>query len=122
MAGHADDVDRGADSVVEIRTTFADRAAAESCAARLVRERLAACVQIDGPVISTYRWRDVVETATEWRCTCKTSPGRAEGCRRAIAEGHPYETPEILVSPAVGSAAYAAWVRASVGDTGAVQP
>ena len=102
--------------IVELRTTVGDRAAAEALAARLVRDRLAACVQIDGPVASTYTWRGRVETVAEWRCTCKTTSGRAAACRAAIAAGHPYELPEIVESPAAASAAYAAWVRDSVGD------
>lgn len=103
------------ESIVEIRTTFGDRAAAEACADRLVRERLAACVQIDGPVASTYAWHGKVETAAEWRCTCKTTPGRAAACRRAIVEDHPYELPEILVVTLLAAENYAAWVRDSVG-------
>lgn len=108
--------DRDAMTIVEIRTTFPDRAAADACAARLVRERLAACVQVDGPVASTYSWRGAVETAAEWRCTCKTTLGRAASCRAAIAAAHPYEVPEIVESQTVAAAAYAAWVRESVGD------
>ena len=104
------------DAVVEIRTTFTDRNAAESLASRLVGDRLAACVQIDGPVASTYRWHDTVETAVEWRCTCKTTVGVAAACRTAIAAGHPYEVPEIVESRVIVSGAYAAWVRASVRD------
>jgi len=105
----------GQGMIVEIRTTFGDRATAEACAARLVRERLAACAQLDGPVTSTYAWRGAVETAAEWRCTCKTTPGRADACQAAIVADHPYEVPEILVSTVAAAPAYAAWVRESVG-------
>ena len=104
------------ESIVEIRTTFGDRAAAEACAGQLVRERLAACVQIDGPVASTYAWRGAVETAAEWRCTCKTTPGRAAACRSAIVEAHPYDVPEIIVVVVGAAETYAAWVRESVGE------
>lgn len=102
--------------IVEIRTTFGDRSAAEACAARLVHERLAACVQVDGPVASTYAWRGTVESAVEWRCTCKTSPGRAAACRLGIAGLHPYDVPEIIETVVHASAAYAAWVRMSLDD------
>ena len=104
-------------TLVEIRTTFGDRAAAEACAARLVRERLAACVQVDGPVTSTYAWRGAIEAAAEWRCTCKTTPGRAAACRDAIAAGHSYDVPEIVSTTVTAATAYAAWVRESVGDS-----
>ena len=103
------------ESIVEIRTTFGDRAAAEACADRLVRERLAACVQIDGPITSRYVWRGTMETAAEWRCSCKTTPERADACAAAITADHPYETPEIVIATVSAAPAYAAWVRESVG-------
>lgn len=100
--------------IVEVRTTFGSRQEAVSCAERLVAGRLAACVQIDGPVLSTYRWQAAVETAEEWRCTCKTTPGRRAACVEAIATAHPYETPQVTVATIDATAAYAAWVRESV--------
>jgi periplasmic divalent cation tolerance protein len=100
--------------LVEIHTTFASREAAEGCAARLVADRVAACVQIDGPVTSVYRWQGRVETSTEWRCACKTTPARAAACRAAILALHDYATPEIIEMPAAATSAYAAWVRGSV--------
>lgn len=108
--------DREPCTIIEIRTTFADRAAADACAARIVRERFAACVQVDGPVTSTYTWRGAVETTAEWRCTCKTTPGRAAACRAAIAAAHPYDVPEIIESRVIAATAYAAWVHESVDD------
>lgn len=105
---HDDDV------IVEIRTTCAGREAAVALAERLVAERLAACVQVDGPLTSVYRWQGVVEQAAEFRCTCKTTNGRVAACTAAILAHHAYETPEVLVGRFHGSPAYAAWVRASV--------
>ena len=118
-AAQSPPADRG---VVEVRTTFPSRAAAEACAARLVADRVAACVQVDGPVASTYRWQGAAERAEEFRCTCKTSAERAHECIAAIERGHPYETPEILVASLSASAAYAAWVRASVVAEGREMP
>lgn len=103
--------------MLEIRTTFPSRAAAVACADGLVRARLAACVQVDGPISSTYRWQGEVETADEWRCTCKTTVEFRDACLAAIGRGHPYETPELLVIEAAASSAYAAWLRASLGAT-----
>ena len=103
-----------ADGVIEVRTTFAGRSEAESCATLLVERRLAACVQIDGPITSVYRWKTAVETAQEWRVTCKTMAAHRAACVAAIAAVHGYETPEVLVSPVEAGEAYAAWVRESV--------
>ena len=104
------------DVVTEICTTFATRGAAVAIANRLVAAKLAACVQIDGPVHSTYRWQGAVETADEWRCTCKTTPTRAAACVAAIVAAHAYATPEVLVRQATATPAYAAWVRESVAE------
>jgi periplasmic divalent cation tolerance protein len=101
--------------IVEIRTTFDSAAAAEACVTTVVRDRLAACGQIDGPISSTYWWQGRMETATEWRCAFKTTVARSAACRAAIVAAHPYETPELLLVRAGASAPYAAWVAASVG-------
>lgn len=100
--------------IVEICTTFGSCQDASACAERLVANRLAACVQVDGPVTSTYRWQSAVETAEEWRCTCKTTFGRREACVAAIVGAHPFQTPQVTVAPVDTNAAYAAWVRESV--------
>lgn len=101
-------------TVVEIRTTCSRLEAALALAERLVAERLAACVQVDGPITSIYRWGGCVERAAEYRCTCKTSVERASACREAILLGHEYQTPEVLILRTQGTSAYAAWVRDSV--------
>jgi periplasmic divalent cation tolerance protein len=103
-----------ADSIVELRTTFGRRDAAEACATRLVAERLAACVQIDGPVSSSYRWQGRVERSEEFRCTCKTTVERAEACAAAMLQQHDYDVPELIRRVVTASSAYAAWVRESV--------
>lgn len=117
MPSMQSDRDMASGRLVEIRTTCPSREVAESLAGRLVQARLAACVQIDGPVRSTYEWRGALETADEWRCTCKTTAARAAACANAIAMGHPYETPEIITAAIEASEAYAAWVRSSVSGT-----
>ena len=102
------------DEVVEIRTTFPSQDEALACAERLVRERYAACVQVDGPITSVYRWEGTLETAREFRCTCKTSRRRATACTAAILAVHPYRTPEVMFTEIRATAEYAAWVRSGV--------
>lgn len=113
-----EDAELPSSALVELRTTCATEEAAVTLADRLVRDRLAACVQIDGPVCSTYIWKGRPETATEWRCTCKTTMARSAACAAAIAAGHAYDTPEIVMTPITASAAYATWVSESVAADG----
>lgn len=99
--------------ISEIRTTVGDRAAADAIARRLVEDRLAACVQIDGGIDSVYRWNDSIEQAAEWMLTVKTSLGRTDACVASLVEQHAYELPEVLVSEVFASPAYAEWVLRS---------
>jgi periplasmic divalent cation tolerance protein len=103
--------------LISITTTFSSREAAEACGRRLVESRLAACVQVEGPITSLYRWQGTVETAVEWRCACKTTGEREAECVAAIVAAHEYDTPQIAVARLAGSPAYAAWIRESVTST-----
>jgi periplasmic divalent cation tolerance protein len=96
---------------LQMQTTFERQVDAERLATALVERRLAACVQIVGPIQSTYRWKGQTETAEEWLCLIKTRRELWEEVQRAIVELHPYETPEIIATPiAEGSKAYLDWV------------
>ena len=84
---------------------------AQLIAATLVERRLAACVQIIGPVTSTYRWQGEVESAEEWLCIAKSRLDLYRELEAAIRTVHPYEVPEILVLPVIGGhSAYLEWL------------
>ncbi|MFM7520433.1 MAG: divalent-cation tolerance protein CutA [Planctomycetota bacterium] len=102
------------EQLISITTTFSTSAAAEACGRRLVEMRLAGCVQVEGPLTSMYRWQGRLETATEWRCVCKTVADREMDCIAAIMALHDYEIPLIAVVAVRGSPAYAAWIRDSL--------
>jgi periplasmic divalent cation tolerance protein len=98
-----------------VATTTANRADARRIARALVDRHLAACVQIVGPIESTYRWQGKVETAREWLCLIKTTQARYRELTAAVEALHPYDTPEIIVLPIVaGSRRYLDWLAASV--------
>jgi periplasmic divalent cation tolerance protein len=92
-------------------TTTDVRADAERLARDLVERRLAACVQVLGPISSTYRWRGAIETAEEWLCLIKTTAARFDALTAWIETNHGYETPELTAVPVDnGSPGYLAWV------------
>jgi periplasmic divalent cation tolerance protein len=85
--------------------------AADELASRLVDERLAACVNVQAPMTSTYRWKGRVEREEECQLVAKTSASRLSDLERRIHELHPYELPEfIVIRAAATSAGYRAWV------------
>jgi periplasmic divalent cation tolerance protein len=98
--------------LVQVVTTVDSAEQAQALADALLGERLAACVQVGGPVSSTYRWKGAVERAAEWVCTAKTTSARAPALVVRLRELHPYEQPEILVTPVLDAdPGYAAWVE-----------
>ncbi len=101
---------------VQITTTTGTRHDAEQIASELVSRRLAGCVQVSGPIVSTFRGQGKVETAEEWMCTVKTSLAQLAAIQEVLNAIHPYEVPEVIATPIVdGSEAYLKWLGEQVG-------
>ncbi|XZE19003.1 divalent-cation tolerance protein CutA [Pirellulaceae bacterium SH449] len=97
-------------SIIQLFTTLDTRESADRVARALVEERLAACVQIDGPICSTYSWQGTIEESTEFRLTVKTCRSKLESLLGSLKKQHPYETPEILWFEVSASEAYTKWL------------
>lgn len=95
-------------------TTVASRDDAERLASHVVEQRLAVCVQIDGPVTSFYAWGGKVERADEFRLAFKCLPAALAALEKTVRERHPYTVPEWVVVRAefVGEK-YLSWARAN---------
>jgi periplasmic divalent cation tolerance protein len=99
-----------------VTTTAGTRHDAERIATELVERRLAACVQIVGPIRSVYRWQGEVESAEEWLCLVKTEQAHLAAIDALLREIHPYEVPELVAMPIVGgSEAYLKWLGEQLG-------
>jgi periplasmic divalent cation tolerance protein len=97
---------------IQVITTTATREDAEKIALALLEKRLAACVQIIGPVASAYRWKGNVEMAEEWQCLIKSREDLFGKLEEAIKAVHPYETPEIIATAiSAGSDDYLKWLH-----------
>jgi periplasmic divalent cation tolerance protein len=100
---------------LQVQTTVASEEEAERIAAALLERRLAACVQVVGPIASTYRWQGAIEREQEWICLVKTEASHYDEVEAAIGEIHSYEEPEIIATPIVaGSRGYLDWVSESL--------
>lgn len=98
-----------------VLTTVGLREVAEKLAQQLVERRLAACVNLVGPVRSVYRWKQKVQNEQEYLLLIKTTTEHAAQLQSAFKELHPYELPECLQLPiAGGSDDYLAWLAAEV--------
>ena len=97
---------------IQVTTAVDDAEAAESIASALVSQRLAACVQIVGPVKSTYWWDNDVQVNEEWLCIAKSRLDLFEELSAVLQQVHPYDVPELLATPVVaGGKAYLDWLQ-----------
>ncbi len=99
--------------LILILTTMPDDERAAQLARTLVDEQLAACVNVHGPMVSTYRWKGAIEQEPERQLVIKTRRGRLAQLETRLRALHPYELPEFVVLDAAASGAYAAWVAES---------
>ncbi|HMP78202.1 MAG TPA: divalent-cation tolerance protein CutA [Pirellulaceae bacterium] len=107
--------------LVVIVTTSDDRQFLEILAHELVKQRVAACAQISGPIHSVYSWQGKVENADEWTLSIKTLASLQFSAIDHVRRRHPYQVPEILVmEPTWVADDYLRWASAQVSATGAV--
>jgi len=100
---------------IQVATTVATEEEAGAIAGLLVEQRLAACVQVIGPMTSHYRWQGKIETAAEYLCLAKSSATLYPEIEAAIKSIHTYEVAEIIAMPIIaGSKEYLAWLTAEV--------
>ncbi len=98
-----------------VTCTCSNEVEAQHIAKELVDRRLAACVQISGPITSVYRWQGEVESTAEHLLLIKTTSDRFDQVRDAITTLHSYDTPEIVAVPIItGSHKYLNWWREQV--------
>ena len=100
---------------IQVMTTTEHKADAEKIAKILLEKRLAACVQIIGPLTSYFHWQDKLDTAREYLCLIKSRDDLFAELEDAIKSVHPYEVPEIIATPITkGGKDYLNWMAAEL--------
>jgi|SRR5271166_4608675 len=99
-----------------VLTTIGSKESAEKLAEQMVERRLAACVNIVGPIRSVYRWKEKIEHEDEYLLLIKTTTTHAARLQAAFKELHPYELAECVeIEIEGGSAEYLSWLTGEVG-------
>lgn len=102
-----------------VLVTAPDVESGERLGTALVRERLAACVNVVPGVTSIYWWEGRLERASEVLLVLKTTGGTVAALRERAVALHPYEVPEVLVLDVKeGHEPYLDWVRRESGRSG----
>ncbi|MCM8762589.1 MAG: divalent-cation tolerance protein CutA [Candidatus Omnitrophica bacterium] len=96
---------------ISVFTTTGSKEEAEKIAKKLLKDKLAACVQIC-PVSSIYRWKGKIEKAREYLCIIKSKKVLYIKIEKTIKALHPYKVPEIIFCDVTsGSKDYLAWLE-----------
>lgn len=69
---------------------------AKQIAHKLVKEKLAACVNLIDGITSIYEWEGVIEEEQEVTLLIKSHSDYADSIEKVILDLHSYDTPEII--------------------------
>lgn len=80
---------------VLITTTTGSKEEAAKISRLLVESKIAACVNIVGPITSIYTWQDKITEDIEFKLFIKTFKEKWKDVKNLIKENHSYSVPEI---------------------------
>jgi len=94
--------------------TCKDRRQANAIAKALVKEKLAACVNIVPGVASIYTWQGKLEQGSEVLLIVKSRSALSRKLASRVKALHSYSVPEVVTIPITsGNPDYLRWVRES---------
>tara|TARA_B100000586_G_scaffold55555_1_gene37830 strand:- start:98 stop:427 length:330 start_codon:yes stop_codon:yes gene_type:complete len=101
-----------------ILTTVSTEEEGHMIANELVKNKLAACVNIIPKVHSVYEWENAIQNETEVLLMIKTTKAREKDIYQTVQSLHSYDTPELITLPIDnGSDTYLHWLENSVRST-----
>ncbi len=100
---------------IVVMVTVPDRETGLKIARQLVEQKLAACANLLGPMMSLYTWKDAVHEDEEYLLLIKTRRDLFDDrLIPAVRSLHPYELPEIIALPIqMGLPPYMNWINES---------
>ncbi|PRQ21282.1 putative divalent ion tolerance protein, CutA [Rosa chinensis] len=102
---------------IVVYVTVPNKEVGKKLAESLVREKLAACVNIVPGILSIYQWEGEVQTDSEELLIIKTRQSLFEALTEHVKTNHPYDVPEVIALPInAGSLNYLEWIKNSTKD------
>lgn len=97
--------------LVFVYVTAGSRKEARTIGRALVTSRLAACVNLSGPIRSIYRWKGTMCEDAEWALIAKTRASKVAALVRKVKALHSYEVPCVVALPILkGNPRFMRWV------------
>jgi len=96
---------------IVVLITGPSRSVVRKIGLKIVKEKLAACVNIVPRVESIFGWQGRICRESETLMIVKTTSARFQKLEKRVMELHPYTVPEIIALPILkGSKNYLKWV------------
>jgi len=100
---------------IVIFVTASNKKEAVKIAEKLIRNRLAACVNIIDRIESVFRWQGKVDRARELLLVIKSAKRMLPKVIKAVRSCHSYDVPEIIALPIAGGfKQYLDWINDSL--------
>ena len=98
-----------------ILITAKDKKEADKIAKALIKNKLAACVNIIGSLRSIFRWQGKIDQAKEALLIVKSKKEKFDRIVKLVKSAHSYAVPEIIAMPIVsGFKPYLDWIDESI--------
>ncbi|XP_010272940.1 PREDICTED: protein CutA 1, chloroplastic-like isoform X1 [Nelumbo nucifera] len=102
---------------IVVYVTVPNREAGRKLAESIIKEKLAACVNIVPGIESLYRWQGEIHQDSEELLIIKTREPLLEALTEHVRANHEYEVPEVIALPIKGgSLKYLEWLKNSTRD------
>lgn len=100
---------------IVIFVTASNKKEAQKIAARLIKNKLAACVNIAQEIESLFFWEAKIQKAKESLLIIKSTRAKFPRIVKLIKSLHSYKVPEIIALPIItGDKPYLGWIDASI--------
>ncbi|XP_050215270.1 protein CutA, chloroplastic [Mercurialis annua] len=117
MEGGSDSSSSNTVPSIVVYVTVPNRDAGKKLAQSIVKEKLAACVNIVPGVESVYQWQGEIQTDSEELLIIKTRQSLLEALTEHVKANHEYDVPEVISLPITGgSIPYLEWLKNSTRD------
>ena len=94
-----------------IFVTVPDKKQARQIANKLIKTKLAACVNIIPGVESLFSWKGKIDSAKELLLIIKSEKSKLPKIIKTVKSLHSYEVPEIIALPIIaGNKEYLSWI------------